>query len=329
MAGKNLTRVESRMVMTEIIEERASKVQISAYLVALRMKGETVDEIAGAAEAVTEKSQYLTVENPGIVDICGTGGDNLSTFNISTTAAFVTAGAGVKVAKHGHKSASGKCGSSDLLTALGVQIDSPRQVVEECFRKIGIAFLFAEKFNKSQPYLLGPRMEIGAWTIFNLIGPMTNPARTKRQVVGVNDKSIMHTVVEVMQELGAEHIMAVHGSEGLDEISICGHTSVVELYKGIISEYEIHPVDFGLQTAPLSQIQTESCADNMKILREVLAGKKGAPRDVVLLNSAAAIRIAGAAGNLQEGLKMATKSIDSGAAQAKLDGLIELTMSAN
>lgn len=325
MKGKNLSRTESRSIMTEIIEDHASEAQISAYLVALRMKGETVDEITGAAEAVSEKSDLVNLKYDNVVDTCGTGGDNLHTFNISTTAALVTAGAGVTVAKHGHKSVSSKCGSSDLLTALGVQVDIPKSAIDTCFKEIGIAFLFAEKFNKSQPYLLGPRREIGAWTIFNLLGPMTNPARTKRQVVGVSDKSIMHTVVEVMKELGAEHIMIVHGSEGLDEISICGHTSVVELFDGKISEYEIHPVDFGLIPAPISQIQTDSCKENIAVMQSILDGKPGAPRDIVLLNSAAAIRISGKVADLKEGIALAKESIDSSAAKNTLQKLIEIT----
>lgn len=325
MKGKDLSREESRSVMTEIIEENASEAQISAYLVALRMKGETVDEITGAAEAVASKSDSLTMKSNNVVDTCGTGGDNLHTFNISTTAALVTAGAGVKVAKHGQKSVSSKCGSSDLLNALGVSINMSSPILQKCFDEAGIAFLFSEKFNKSQPYLLGPRREIGAWTIFNLIGPMTNPARTKRQVVGVSDSSVMHTVVEVMKELGAEHIMAVHGLEGLDEISICGPTQVVELLNGKITEYEIHPADFGLTPVPVKRIQTESCDENIRFMESVLNGEAGAARDVVLLNSAAAIRISGKVNSLEDGLVLAKKSIDSGAAKATLQKLIEIS----
>lgn len=327
MNGKNLSRIESRTVMTEILEERASEAQVSAYLVALRMKGETVDEITGAAQAFTDKSETIKLKYDNVVDTCGTGGDNLSTFNISTTAALVTAGAGVTVAKHGHKSISSKCGSSDLLEALGVQTDLSTKTIDRCFREIGIAFLFSEKFNRTQPYLLGPRREIGAWTIFNLIGPLTNPARTKRQLIGVNDKSIMRTVVEVMRELGAEHIMAVHGAEGLDEISICGSTSVVELDKGKIHEYTIHPGDYGLLPVPISRIQSKSCAENIKIMKNVLDGKPGPARDVVLLNAAAAIRISGKVENLVQGLALARKSIDGGAAKNTLQTLIDISNS--
>jgi len=327
MSGKDLSRKESRTVMTEILEENATEAQVSAYLVALRMKGETVDEITGAAQAFSDKSDNFKLKYDNVVDTCGTGGDNLSTFNISTTAAIVTAGAGVTVAKHGHKSISSKCGSSDLLEALGVQTNLSKGIIDRCFSEIGIAFLFSEKFSKTQPYLLGPRREIGAWTIFNLIGPLTNPARTKRQLIGVNDKSIMRTVVEVMRELGAEHIMAVHGAEGLDEISICGSTSVVELNNGQIQEYTIHPGDYGLLPVPVSRIQSKSCEENVEIMKDVLNGKSGPARDVVLLNAAAAIRISGKVDNLNQGLDLARESIDSGAAKNTLQTLIDISNS--
>ncbi len=325
MQGKNLSRSESRKVMTELVQENASEAQISAYLVALRMKGETVEEITGAAEAFIKNSDMIQIPFENVVDICGTGGDNLHTFNISTAAALVTAGAGVAVAKHGHRSISSKCGSSDFLKNIGINIDASNAVIEQCFKEVGIAFLFANKFNKSQHYFLGPRREIGAWTIFNLLGPLTNPARTKRQVMGVNDKALMHTLAEVMRELGAEHIMVVHGHDGLDEITITGPTYVVELLHGRISEYEITPEDFGLQSSGLAAIQTDHCDQNGQILYSVLEGKPGAPRDIVLLNAAAAIWVSGKAESLEIALHMAQKSIDSGSAKQRLKRLIEIT----
>ncbi len=325
MQGKNLSRSESRKVMTELVKDNASEAQISAYLVALRMKGETVEEITGAAEAFIKNSDMIEIPFKNVVDTCGTGGDNLHTFNISTTAALVTAGAGVAVAKHGHRSVSSKCGSSDLLKKMGINIDASNDVIATCFKEVGIAFLFANKFNKSQHYFLGPRREIGAWTIFNLLGPLTNPARTKRQVIGVSDKNLMHTLAEVMRELGAEHIMVVHGHDGLDEISITGPTFIVELRNGSITEYQIQPEKFGLKSYELSTIQTDSCDENIRILQDVLDGKPGAQRDIVVLNAAAAIWVSGKAKNMDTAVSMAEKSIDTGSAKMRLKQLIEIT----
>ncbi len=325
MQGKNLSRSESRKVMVELVQENASEAQISAYLVALRMKGETVEEITGAAEAFIANSDTIQIPFENVVDICGTGGDNLHTFNISTTASLVTAGAGVAVAKHGHRSVSSKCGSSDFLNNIGINIDASNEVIEQCFKEVGIAFLFANKFNKSQHYFLGPRREIGAWTIFNLLGPLTNPARIRRQVMGVNDKTLMRTLAEVMRELGAEHVMVVHGHDGLDEITITGSTYVVELMNGNISEYEIRPEDFGMQSYELSAIQTQNCNGNISIVQSVLTGEPGPPLDIVLLNAAAAIWVSGKAANLNLALNMAKKSINSGAAKNCLKRLVDIT----
>ena len=312
-------------MMNEIMDKKATDAQISAYLVALRMKGETVDEITGTAEAFSGKIRPFALKYENMVDTCGTGGDNLHTFNISTTAAFISAGAGVSVAKHGHRSVSSSCGSADLLAALGVNIDVPRKVLRKCMGEIGLAFLFSQKFHQSWHYAMGPRREIGSRTIFNILGPLTNPAHTRRQVIGVSDENMMITVIEVMRELGAEQVMAVHGRDGLDEITISGETRIIELIDSKIYEYTIRPESFGLQSAPISAIQTASCKENVKILRRVLAGEAGAATDVALLNAGAAIKVSGKVDSLQEGIFLARESLQSGAAKRKLERLIELT----
>jgi len=327
MAGRNLSRLESRLVMNEILENKATDAQISAYLVALRMKGETVDEITGSAEALSGKSKTVQLDYENVVDICGTGGDNLHTFNISTTAAIVTAGAGINVAKHGTRSVSSKCGSADILKTLGVNINLSRQRIERCLAKVGLTFIFSQKFQKSAPYAFGPRREIGARTIFNILSTLTNPARIRRQVIGVYDRSLMHTVIEVMRELGAIQVMVVHGDEGLDEISISGKTYVVELIDGNIYEYEITPENFGLQSAPITEIQTENCDQNKQIILDILQGKSGPARDVVALNAGAAIKVSGKVDSLQDGIILAQKSIDEGAALDRLNKLIKVSNS--
>ncbi len=324
MEGRDLSREESRLVMKEIMEKKATDAQISAYLVALRMKGETVEEVTGSAEAFTNTGQMELID-ANMVDICGTGGDNLHTFNISTTAAFVAAGAGVTVAKHGHRSVSSRCGSADLLHALGVNINVSRDRVKECLEQVGIGFFFDPKFHKAWHYALGPRQEIGARTIFNIMGPLTNPARIRRQVIGVYDPDLMPLIVKVMRELGAQHVMVVHGSDGLDEITITGPTRAFELFDGEIKEYEIRPEDYQLQTASIESIQSKSCRENVEILQRILDGEKGPARDVVLLNAGAAIKVSGKASELMDGIQMAGESIDSGAAKLKVQKLIELS----
>jgi len=325
MTGKNLSRLESRLVMNEILENKATDAQISAYLVALRMKGETVDEITGSAEALSGKSKTVQLNYENVVDICGTGGDNLHTFNISTTAAIVTAGAGINVAKHGTRSVTSKCGSADILKTLGVNLNLSKQRIERCLSEVGLTFIFSQKLQKSAPYALGPRREIGARTIFNILSTLNHPARIRRQVVGVYDRSLMHTVIEVLKELGAIQVMVVHGEEGLDEISISGKTYVEELIGNNIYKYEITPENFGLQSAPISSIQTENCQQNEKIILDILRGKKGPARDVVVLNAGAAIKVSGKVDSLQEGIILAQKSIDQGSALQRLKKLIKVS----
>ncbi len=325
--GKSLTRSESRKVMTIIMQGKATDAQISAYLVAQRMKGETVEEVTGAAEAMTKQSKKIKPRFANVVDTCGTGGDSLSTFNISTTAAFITAGAGAAVAKHGHRSVSSLCGSADILLKLGVNIDLSPEQVEKCLYEIGIGFLFAPKFHASARYSFGPRMEIGARTIFNILGPLTNPARTKRQLIGVYDQNILRLVVEVMRELGSKQVMAVHGNDGIDEISISTSTKICELIDGAIYNYEIKPENFQIHSAPIKTIQSKSCASNKNLLLSVLNGKDSPALSVALLNAGAAIKVSGKVESISEGVKLAKESVSSGAAKDKLDKLINFTNS--
>ncbi len=323
--GKSLTRSGSKKVMKIIMRGEATEAQISAFLVALRMKGETVEEVTGAVEAMKDDATHIKSRFKNIVDTCGTGGDSLNTFNISTAAAFVAAGAGVAVAKHGSRSVSSKCGSSDVLTALGVNINIPPEEMEKCLYEVGIAFLFAPKLKTSMPYAMGPRAEIGARTIFNILGPLTNPARTKRQLVGVYDVNLVRLMVEVLKELGAIQVMAVHGSEGIDEISISGSTKVCELVDGAIYEYNIRPENFNITSAPLKTIQSFAASQNKKILMDVLKGKISPALDVVLLNAGAGIKVSGKVNSIWDGVQLARDSIQSGAALEKLNKLKEFT----
>jgi anthranilate phosphoribosyltransferase len=329
MEGKDLSRDESRLVMTEIMYNHATEAQISAYLVSLRMKGETVDEITGSVEALVEKQLAIELKYKNIVDTCGTGGDNLSTFNISTAAALLCAGAGIAVAKHGHRSVSSKCGSADLLKAVGVNIEISRKKIFDCLNKIGIAFIFAQKFQQSWRFANGPRREIGARTLFNILGPLTNPARIKRQVIGVYDPSIMLTLAKVMKELGSEQVMIVHGEDGLDEISITGKSRIVELLNNEITEYIISPEDFRIESAPLNSIQSSSCEENIRYLDNILAGKNSPAMNVVILNAAAAIKVSGKVESLADGINLAKESAYSGAAKQKFERLIEITNNIN
>jgi len=323
--GKNLNRNESKKIMKIIIRGEATEAQISAFLVALRIKGETVEEVAGAADAMKDRATHIKSRFKNIVDTCGTGGDSLNTFNISTAAAFVAAGAGVAVAKHGSKSVSSKCGSSDVLTALGVNIDIPPEEMEKCLYEVGIAFLFAPKLKTTMPYAMGPRREIGARTIFNILGPLTNPARTKRQLLGVYDAKLVRLMVEVLKELGAVQAMTVHGEEGIDEISISGKTRVCELINGSIYEYNISPDNFKIPVSPLKMIQSKSANQNKSILMNVLKGKSSPALDVVLLNAGAAIKVSGKVDSMWNGVQLARESIQSGAALEKLNKLTEFT----
>ena len=324
--GKSLTMEQASQVMNEIMDGAATPAQFGAFVVALRLKGETVHEIAGMAQVMREKSVPVKVKGP-LVDTCGTGGDGTKTFNISTTAAFVVAGAGVKVAKHGNRGMSSGCGSADVLDALGVKYDIDAAGVERCLAEIGIGFMFAPRFHPAMKFAANPRREIGIRTVFNILGPMTNPARAQSQLLGVFDDKLALVMAEVLGLLGCRHALVVHGEDGMDEITLGGKTTVCELKDGVVSRYHIEPEDFGFKRTNIDKLRGGSPKENADILRCVLHDEKGAYRDITLLNAAAALVAADLAKDLKEGVKLAAESLDSYAAMKKLDGLRDLTQS--
>lgn len=328
--GKNLSKSEMVDVMREIMSGEATSAQIGAFITALRIKGETADEITGAAFVMREKAQKIQVtSNKVVVDTCGTGGDSSSTFNISTTAAFVAAGAGLTVAKHGNRSVSSKCGSADLLKELGVNIEAGYERVKNCMAEIGIGFLFAPMLHGAMKHAIGPRREIGIRTIFNILGPLTNPAGAECQVIGVYSESLTVQIAYVLKNLGSKHVFVVHGNDGLDEITLTVSTRVSELKDGNIKTYDISPEDFGLARCGPEELKGGTSQENAVITKDILSGKKGPKRDIVLLNASAAIAAAGHADNIKDGIKIAEESIDSGAAMLKLEGLIRETSDEN
>lgn len=323
--GIHLTEAEAEGVMREIMEGHATSAQIAAYLTALRMKGETVEEITGSARVMREKAVHIRSDDPFVVDTCGTGGDRLHTFNISTTTAFVVAGAGIRVAKHGNRSVSSSSGSADVLKALGVRIDVEPVRVEECLNEIGIGFLFAPLFHGAMRHAVAPRQEIGIRTLFNILGPLTNPAGATIQILGVYASPLADLIAQVLVNLGSRHCFIVHGLDGLDEITITGKTKICEGREGRISCYHIEPGDFGLKTGTLRDIAGGGPEENARILLGVLRGEKGARRDICLLNAAPAIVASRKAKTLQQGIEIAVRSIDSGAALEKLEALKSMT----
>jgi len=324
----NLSETETISVMTEIMTGEATPLQVAAFLTALRMKGETVEEITGAARVMREKAHRVHVESKTVLDTCGTGGDQKGTFNISTTCAFVVAGAGVPVAKHGNRSVSSQSGSADVLGVLGVKVDAPRERVEACIDKIGIGFLFAPLLHEAMKYAVQPRRDIGIRTIFNLLGPLTNPAMATHQLIGLYSGELIGMIAQVLKNLGSHRAMVVHGVEGLDEISLCGPTQVAELRDGRVKEYVIEPSAAGLQRCRLEDLRSNNAAESARVVRAVLQGSKGATRDVVVLNSGAALYVSGTATSIEEGTGLAAESIDSGKAQQKLEQLVQMTNAA-
>ncbi|MEE8190663.1 MAG: anthranilate phosphoribosyltransferase [Candidatus Scalindua sediminis] len=324
--GKNLSIEESRVVMNEIMEGEATDVQIASFITALRMKGETVNEIAGCASVMREKATHIDVGNDIVVDTCGTGGDAKCTFNISTAAAFVVAGAGLRVAKHGNTASSSHCGSADVLKVLGVNVEASTKTVERCIQEANIGFLLAPLLHCSMKHAVVPRREIGIKTIFNILGPLTNPARATRQVIGVYDAKLTDIVAKVLKKLGAEHAFVVYGYDGLDEITTTEKTKVCELKAGKIKSYFITHESFGIPKAEISDFVVNSPEESADVIREVLNGVKGPRRDIVLLNASAAI-VAGDNGvnDLRHGIQIASEAIDSGRAKASLENLIRIT----
>ena len=322
VSRRDLTETEAAAVMEEIMEGQATPSQLGGFLLALRMKGETPDEIAGLARVMRAKA--LRVETAGpVVDTCGTGGDGQGTFNISTAAAFVVAGAGLAVAKHGNRAASSQCGSADVLEALGVKIDLTPEQVRACLDDIGIAFMFAQTFHPAMRHAAPTRRELGTRTVFNVLGPLCNPAGARHQVLGVARPELVDLVSQALLRLGATHVLVVHGEEGVDELVLNGPSIIAELDGGAIRRYTIDPDGFGLARAPLSALAGGTAQENAATMRRVLVGDAGPIQDAVLLNAAAAIVAGDRAGDLREGLALARASLASGAALTKLDGLIK------
>ncbi|MFH1324820.1 MAG: anthranilate phosphoribosyltransferase [Nanoarchaeota archaeon] len=319
---QDLTMQEAESVMDEIMSGKATDAQIAGFLVALRLKGETIDEITACAKVMRQKSSRIKPKaHSKLIDVVGTGGDSSGTFNISTTASFVVAGAGIPVAKHGNKGVSSKSGSADVLSALGININLEPKKVEQCIDEVGIGFMFAPTFHSSMKYAIGPRKELGIRTIFNILGPLTNPAEAPYELMGVFSESLVEPMAEVLGKLGCKHALVVHGN-GLDELTICSKTKVAEYKDNKVNTYEIDPKDFNIKTASLNDIKGNSPEENAKITLNILEGKeKGPKRDIVILNAGAAIYTAGMAKTIKEGIDLAKNSIDSGKALEKLNKL--------
>ncbi len=324
---RDLGRDEMRDVMRTIMTGGATPAQIGGFLIGLRMKGETVDEIAAAAEVMRALATPVQVSGPHLVDTCGTGGDGASTFNISTASAFVAAAAGARVAKHGNRSVSSACGSADVLEAAGVNLDLTPEQVARCVEEVGVGFLFAPRHHGAMKHAIGPRKEMGVRTLFNLLGPLTNPAGAPNQVLGVFDDRWLEPLAEVLRRLGSEHVLVVHAADGLDEISIGSETHVAELRGGLIERYTIEPEQFGMRRADVSTLAVDSAEQSLARIREVFAGKPGPARDIVVLNAGAAIHAAGLSDDLEGGVKRAAEAIDSGEAGARLERLVEFSRS--
>ncbi len=328
VSGRSLTAEEAASVMEEVMSGEVTPAQFGAFVTALRLKGETVDEIVGLAKTMRARAVPVAIDEP-VVDTCGTGVDGLHTFNISTAAAFVAAGAGLKVAKHGNRAMSSQCGSADVLEALGVRIDLGAEQVQRCLEEVGMGFMFAPSFHPAMKYAAAPRHEIGIRTVFNILGPLSSPAGAKAQVLGVADESLVEKLTSVLQGLGCHHALVVHGEDGLDEITITGKTQVGELKDGSIKSYSISPEDFGLPRANLGSLKGGPIAENAARLREILAGSAGPPRDVVLMNAAATLLAGDRVKTLGQGVALAGEVIDSGRALKKLEQLIEFSQSSS
>ena len=345
-SGQSLSRAEARDVMGHVLTGKCTDAQIAALLIALRMKGETVEEIVGFAEAIRAAAAPLPIERTGeaiavtgtgrealseecendsLIDTSGTGGDASGTFNISTATALVTAGAGVRVAKHGNRSISSKCGSADVVEALGVNIQLSPERAARCLREVGICFLYAPNLHPAMKQVQGVRRELRMRTMFNLLGPLTNPARANGQVVGVYSLELVEKLAEALSMLGLRRALVVHGLDGLDEITITGVTRIAEARDGSVRSYEVEPEEFAMKRASIEEISGGDAAGNAEIIRTMLGGEKSARRDVVLLNSAAALVAAGRADHIGDAIPIAEKSIDSGAAKGKLEALVRFS----
>jgi len=320
--GNSLTTAQAQEVMQEIMDDEATPAQFGAFVTALRLKGESVDEIIGLAKTMRARAVPVKINEP-LVDTCGTGGDDAGTFNISTATAFVAAAAGLKVAKHGNRAMSSRCGSADVLEALGIKIDCDAEGVKRCIQEVGIGFMFAVVFHPAMKYAAPPRREIGIRTVFNILGPLTNPAGAEAQVIGVADGKMAERIAMALQGLGCRHGLVVHGEGGMDEIAISGRSIIYEVKEGNIKNYYVSPADFGLSEHNIESIKGGSAGENAEIMQAILGGEKNPRREVVLINAAAALVAGDKAKDLMQGYKMAEMEIDSGRALAKLEQLIK------
>jgi anthranilate phosphoribosyltransferase len=324
---RDLSAQEMTDVMRTIMTGEATPAQIGGFLIGLRMKGETVDEIAAAAAVMRELATGVVVSGPHVVDIVGTGGDSAGTFNISTTSAFVVAAAGGRVAKHGNRSVSSRSGSADVLEASGVKLEISPEQVARCVEQVGLGFMFAPRHHSAMKHAVGPRREMGVRTLFNLLGPLTNPAGAPNQLLGVFGREWVEPLAQVLAKLGSHHVLVVHSEDGLDEISLGATTDVAELRDRQVTTFAVTPEEFGFQRSPVDTLKVDSVEHSARVLRSVLDNEPGAARDVVALNAGAAIYAADLATNLTEGVAMANAAIESGAARTKLDELVRLTNS--
>lgn len=318
-----LTQDEAYNVCIEIMEGNATPAQIGSFLTGMKMKGETIDEITGFCRAMREKMVKVDCKTDYLIDTCGTGGDNMHTFNISTVSAFIIAGADGYVAKHGNRAVSSLCGSADLLSSLGIKIELGPELVKECIEKIGIGFLFAPLFHPAMKFAIGPRKEIGIRTIFNLLGPLCNPAGVKRQVIGVCKKEFMEKIAYTLKNLNMEHCLVVYGADGIDEITITTETFVKEIKDGKIKNYELHPEEFGIKACAIEELQVKDMEENLRSLYDVLNGKECPKTDIAVLNAGAGLYVSGKASSIEEGVNLAKESIFSGSALKRLISLKE------
>jgi len=324
---QDLDSSEMTAVMRQIMTGEATPAQIGGFLVGLRMKGESIEEIAAAAGVMRELATGVQVSDEHLVDIVGTGGDASSSFNVSTACTFVVAAAGGKVAKHGNRSVSSKSGSADLLEAAGVNLDLNPEQVAACINEVGVGFMFAPKHHSAMKHAIGPRKEMAVRTVFNVLGPLTNPAGVTRQLMGVFADNLVEPLAHVLKRLGSEHVMVVHGEDGMDEISISASTHIAELKDGEVKDYFITPEQFGFERAGRETLAVADAQQSLEVIQGILAGKAGPARDIVLLNAGAAIYVAGLTGDMQSGIDLAREKIDDGEAKRRLDGLVARSQS--
>lgn len=322
MNQQDLSHDQMIAVMQQIMSGEATPAQIAGFLIALQMKGETVDEITAAATVMRDLATPVDISGDPIVDTCGTGGDGASTFNVSTASAFVVAAAGATVAKHGNRSISSRSGSADVLEAAGVNLELTPEQVKHCIDTVGVGFMFAQKHHSAMKHAIGPRREMGVKTVFNLLGPLTNPAKAKHQVLGVFDPQWVEPMAHVLKNLGSQHVLIVHADDGLDEISIGASTQIAELKEGEVRCYTIEPEQFGLQRASVELLAIDSAEQSLAVINAIFDGEKGPARDIVVLNAGAAIYAADLVPSLEEGIQRAQTLIDSGEAKQKLDALV-------